>query len=156
MGTTPPLPIPQQAHYQYASSIDSVDLPNHLDTRPTEKTPARSMTLHCRTTTPYERAVPLPPGVRNLPPRAQIRLELKGQTQPPVAHMIRCYRDRLSNLFPVQNHLAALTLCHDFETFLKIVNGHPMGNHPAQVNSGLCQDSHLIPGLKHFSAVDTF
>src|SRR5688572_16652915 len=61
-----------------------------------------------------------------------------------------------SSLFPSQYHLSAHPAPHHIKTLLKILVPKTMRDHRLDIQAGLEHHRHLVPGLIHLAAVDSF
>src|ERR1700722_18739626 len=60
----------------------------------------------------------------------------------------------LSDVGPIQDDLPSFARAHGFETLLILAPGKAVRNDRGNVQAGFDHDGHLVPGLKHFTAVN--
>src|SRR5690554_1148854 len=66
---------------------------------------------------------------------------------------VAAYKQLILN--PVQNYLAGIARCHYIKCFLIISIIEMMSNNRRDIQTGLDHYLHLVPGFKHFTAIDT-
>lgn len=59
-------------------------------------------------------------------------------------------------LIPAQYHFARLAGAHRVKAFLEVINTETVGDNRRKIEARLDQRRHLIPGFKHFAAVNPF
>jgi hypothetical protein len=62
----------------------------------------------------------------------------------------------LGELIPAENHFAGLAGAHRIKALLEIINAKTVGDDRRQIESRLDQRGHLVPGFKHFPAINPF
>src|SRR5882672_1216570 len=60
----------------------------------------------------------------------------------------------LSNVRPIKDDLPSFPSTHGLEALLIIAPGKTVRDDRRNVQAGFDHDGHLVPGLKHFAAVD--
>src|SRR6185295_14631840 len=96
-----------------------------------------------------------PPAAAACPRCVRVSRVQPGGCLPAASRQIACTRRALSKFLPVENHLAAVAGPHDLESFFEVAISESMCDDGLDIESGLQQNGHLVPGLVHLAAIDT-